>query len=292
MMSSQEKMALSRRSRLRSPRKQRSRRGPEASDSLPKRGNVLPKPPGPSTNTVFEDIPTIFKTGHAFFNLPHDSKEKTQSAREGMERGYEKMSRRVELLLITDGFSFKYVVSCRQGVRILRGPIARDEYQLGKWILPATFEPEKERITRTINSFNRAIQTVIAELCAALDISIPELSDDPAIPSDTALKLLYKPPMHEPGHVIHPWHTDFGLATLLWYDEVTTQIPIYDKEGKQTEDWETVPVIDGTVLINIADELAAKSGGRLHSTVHRVVAPPGPKRVRNGIIYLLRPYKV
>lgn len=42
---------------------------------------------GPSTNAIFEDIPTIFKTGHAFFNLPHDSNEKTQSAREGMERG-------------------------------------------------------------------------------------------------------------------------------------------------------------------------------------------------------------
>lgn len=38
---------------------------------------------------VFEDIPTIFKTGEAFFNLPQDSEEKTQSLREGMERGYE-----------------------------------------------------------------------------------------------------------------------------------------------------------------------------------------------------------
>jgi isopenicillin N synthase-like dioxygenase len=42
-------------------------------------------------DAVFEDIPTIFKTGQAFFNLPHDSEEKTQSLREGMERGYEKM---------------------------------------------------------------------------------------------------------------------------------------------------------------------------------------------------------
>jgi len=102
---------------------------------------------------------------------------------------------------------------------------------------------------------------------------------------------VFKPPIHEAGTVIHPWHTDFGLATLLWYDEVTTQVPIYDEKGDQTEAWETVPVIEGSVLINVADELAAKSGGRLHSTVHRVVAPPGAKRVRNGIIYLLRPYK-
>ena len=169
--------------------------------------------------------------------------------------------------------------------------IARDEFQLGKWKLPATFDTQKERITRTIKTFNDAVQTVLAELCAAVDIKIPELSDDPAVPSDTALKLLFKPPIHEAGKVIHPWHTDFGLATLLWYDEVTTQLPIYDEKGRQTEDVETIPISEGSVLINVADELAAKSGGRLHSTVHRVVAPPGPKRVRNGVIYLLRPYK-
>ena len=106
-----------------------------------------------------------------------------------------------------------------------------------------------------------------------------------------ALKLVFKPSIHEAGKVIHPWHTDFGLATLLWYDEVTTQLPIYDEKGDQTEAWETVPVIEGSVLIHVADELAAKSGGRLHSTVHRVVAPPGAKRARNGIVYLMRPYK-
>lgn len=41
-------------------------------------------------NAVFEDMPTISKTGHTFFNLPHDSKEKMESLREGMERGYAK----------------------------------------------------------------------------------------------------------------------------------------------------------------------------------------------------------
>jgi isopenicillin N synthase-like dioxygenase len=128
-------------------------------------------------------------------------------------------------------------------------------------------------------------------LCAAVDTEIPELSDDPTIPSDTAIKLLFKPPIHEVGKVILPRHTDFGLLTLLWYDEVTTQLPIYDENGIETETWEAVPVVKGSVLINIADELEARSGGRLRSTVHRVVAPPGPKRVKNGLVYFLRPYK-
>ncbi len=42
---------------------------------------------GPRTKVIFEDVPTIVKTGHEFFNLPQDSEEKTQTLREGMERG-------------------------------------------------------------------------------------------------------------------------------------------------------------------------------------------------------------
>lgn len=42
---------------------------------------------GPRTKVVFEDVPTIFKIGRDFFNLPQDSDEKTQALREGMERG-------------------------------------------------------------------------------------------------------------------------------------------------------------------------------------------------------------
>ena len=42
---------------------------------------------GPRTKAVFEDVPTIFKTGHEFFNLPQDSEQKTQALREGVERG-------------------------------------------------------------------------------------------------------------------------------------------------------------------------------------------------------------
>jgi isopenicillin N synthase-like dioxygenase len=42
---------------------------------------------GPRTAAIFDDVPVFFKTGNQFFNLPGDSEEKTQSLREGMERG-------------------------------------------------------------------------------------------------------------------------------------------------------------------------------------------------------------
>lgn len=124
-----------------------------------------------------------------------------------------------------------------------------------------------------------------------MNLEIPELQDDPTVPSDTALKYLYKPPVHETGSVVIPSHSDFGILTLLWYDEVTTQLPIYDGKGHPTEEWEVVPVVEGTILVNVADDLAKRSGGCLNSTVHRVVVPPGPKRPKNGLVYFLRPYK-
>ncbi|PWY86277.1 oxidoreductase [Aspergillus heteromorphus CBS 117.55] len=226
---------------------------------------------GPRTQTIVEDVPALFRTGQHFFNLPQDSPEKIESLREGMERGYHV------------GKGFEYY------------EIPRDSYHLSDWSLPATFIPQATPITRTITTFHTAIQTILTHLSTSLHLppsTIPELTSLPGTPSDTALKLVYKPPIHDAGTVIHPWHTDFGLATLLWYDEETTQVPAYDESGRQTGEPLTVPVVEGAVLVNVADELAGRSGGVLRSTVHRVVAPPGEKRVRNGVIYLVRPDKV
>ncbi|KAJ6784928.1 hypothetical protein PWT90_11178 [Aphanocladium album] len=217
---------------------------------------------------VSEDMLATLETGQAFFKLPHDSEEKTSSVNEGMERGYHNFK------------GFEYY------------EIAREDHRNGKLRLPMTFEPEKERIARLMDTFNRIIQTVVVELCAALDIDFPELGDDPAISCDTGFKLVYKAPLEPPGHVMAPWHTDSGLATLLWNDKVMTQLRVGHKEGSQGEDYETVPVVNGAVLVNISDELAARSGGRLHSPVHRVVSPPGSNRVWNGAVYLFRPYNI
>ncbi|OAR02272.1 hypothetical protein LLEC1_03274 [Akanthomyces lecanii] len=216
---------------------------------------------------VYKGIPSLLQAGNSFFNLPSDSEEKRQSLREGMERGYHAAK------------TFEYY------------EIARDEYRQGRWALPASLKPHEERITSTLDSLDRAIRTVLAELCSAVQVELPELSDDPTAASDTALKLVYKPPVQEPGAVVQPWHTDFGLMTMMWYEEISAQIPVYDSDGSRTEDWQAVPVVDGALLVNIADELESKSHGRLRSTVHRAVTPPGPKKVRNGLVYLLRPYK-
>lgn len=165
--------------------------------------------------------------------------------------------------------------------------IPRDDFQSGEWALPSSLESEQERITRVIKILNDAARTILTELSAALQIDCSELSLESSS-NDTALKLMYKAPVHVPGTVIHPAHTDSGLVTLLWYDEMTTQLPVDDGNGSHSGVWKSVRVMEGPLLVNIADELARLSAGRLKSPVHRVVAPPGEKKARNGLIYLLR----
>lgn len=157
--------------------------------------------------------------------------------------------------------------------------------------MPATFAAHRDLITRIINSIGGIADVVTRIMGESVGLDVPEAFHDTAAPSDTALKMVHKQPVHDAGAVINGAHTDFGLATFLWYDEETTQIPVYDEHGVETDQWQTVPVVEGTFLVNVADELEKRSNGRLTSPLHRVVAPPGPKRVRNGLLYLHRPYK-
>jgi len=222
---------------------------------------------GTKTAGIFEDVKTFFEIGNKFFHLPTEHEEKQLALRTGVERGYHANK------------SHEYY------------EIARDDFVQGKWTSPATIEPEKERVGRTLTTMNEIAQKIFKELLAGVEETMPELSDDPTIPSDTALKLLYKPPIHDVGQVILPRHTDFGILTLLWYDELTTQVPVYDAEGKETDEWLDVPVVPGAILVNVSDSLQDATGGKLHSTVHRVKCPEGPKRPKNGLAYFVRPYK-
>jgi len=61
-------------------------------------------------------------------------------------------------------------------------------------------------------------------------------------------------------------HTDYGLITLLWQDQVG------GLEVRRGDDWISVPPLPGTLVINSGDLLARWSNGRLPSTDHRVVS--------------------
>ena len=63
-------------------------------------------------------------------------------------------------------------------------------------------------------------------------------------------------------------HTDYGSITLLWrFDDVGG----LQVENRETEEWEDVPIVENSIVLNVADMLSRWSNGILKSTNHRIV---------------------
>ena len=63
-------------------------------------------------------------------------------------------------------------------------------------------------------------------------------------------------------------HTDYGSITLLWRYDDTGGLQV---ENKETGEWEDVPVVENSIVLNVADMFSRWSNGILKSTNHRVV---------------------
>ena len=72
-----------------------------------------------------------------------------------------------------------------------------------------------------------------------------------------------------PGQVRMGAHTDYGILTVLYADEVPG-LEIVGPDGR----WSDVLPIEGAFLVNLGDLLAEWTNDRWRSTLHRVVPPP------------------
>ena len=68
-------------------------------------------------------------------------------------------------------------------------------------------------------------------------------------------------------------HTDYGLLTLLYQDEVG------GLQVKHSSSWLDVPFIPGSFVINLGDMLERLTSGRYTSALHRVINASGRSRI-------------
>ena len=90
-------------------------------------------------------------------------------------------------------------------------------------------------------------------------------------------QLVYYPPISDDDLANHAYsaapHTDFGVLTILLQDSLGGL-----QAKHQNGQWIDVPPIDGSLVCNVGDLLERWTGGRLPSTVHRVLNSSGKKR--------------
>jgi isopenicillin N synthase-like dioxygenase len=107
----------------------------------------------------------------------------------------------------------------------------------------------------------------------AFALGLPGWFEDKIHNHNSVLAANYYPPQPEPpleGQYRRGPHSDYGTVTILYRDRAPGGLEVCDKDGN----WHSVPLVDGAFVVNIGDLMAALTGGRWVSSLHRAVNPP------------------
>ncbi|KIN99678.1 hypothetical protein M404DRAFT_779875 [Pisolithus tinctorius Marx 270] len=113
----------------------------------------------------------------------------------------------------------------------------------------------------------------------ALALDLPETYfDDKTRDSAANMQVLHYPPQtgsDDDRIVGFGAHTDFQCFTILWQEPGIQALQVLNSESRQ---WINAPPIPGTLVVNIADQLARWTNDVFRSTVHRAINRSGVRR--------------
>ena len=247
-----------------------------------------------SGHGVGEDaIRDIDAAARAFFSMPHEEKmefvstttnrrgfKPAQSSTLALSRGQQTPPDLAELFLV-NRFDDREAAR-RAGLRQGR----EDFFAPNVW-------PDAERLP----GFKAAFETyyaVMEDLAAklmglmALGLGLDEhWFDDTIADHITGLAALHYPALDAPplpGQFRRGPHSDWGSLTILYHDG-EPGLQIMSPEGE----WEDVPVVEGSFVVNIGDLMAAWTNDRWVSTLHRVAAADGAWGERISVAFFHQP---
>ena len=150
------------------------------------------------------------------------------------------------------------------------------------------FPLEVPELGETTLALLRELDSVVARVLTGLDAFLGNPIGTFAAmvrDSDSLFRINHYPDFGAGAeHVRFRAHRDFDLATLLLGAD-KPGLEIASRDGAW---WPVAPSADGIVL-NAGDVLAVESGGRIPSTMHRVVTPAEPDGGRISMVYFVSP---
>ena len=155
---------------------------------------------------------------------------------------------------------------------------------LDRWHIPvAGF---RETVLDLHDAGARACASLLQGMALSLDAPEDFFVDKHAPHAGTVRFFHYPPVEHQPGagQLRAGSHTDYGTVTLVFQDGVEGLEAFVD--GR----WLTVPVVPGTVTVNVADLLSRWTNGIYRSPKHRVALPGADvTRSRYSTVFFYNP---
>ena len=155
---------------------------------------------------------------------------------------------------------------------------------LDRWHIPVAGFRE------TVLDLHEAGARACAALVQAMAFSLDAPEDffvDKHAPHASTVRFFHYPPVERQpgaGQLRAGSHTDYGTVTLVFQDSVEGLEALVD--GR----WLTVPVIPGTVTVNVADLLSRWTNGIYQSAKHRVALPDADvKQSRYSTVFFYNP---
>ena len=215
----------------------------------------------------------LTKAMDAFFALDAETKQKYRCP-PGINRGYtppkaESLANSLGLTSAADLFEALNV-----GASVADYP----GFDLPEDVYPANIYPAAEipRFEAAVTEWFLAAGTVARTMVRIFGVALGGREDYFAAATDHSIDVLrmnnYRRP--EPGTPVEPdqlgmgAHTDYGIVTVLWAD----QVPGLEIHGVDGE-WHPVMPADGALLVNLGDATARWTNEEWISTMHRVAAP-------------------
>lgn len=218
-------------------------------------------------------ITRVSALSRQFFDLPLADKRKVDRPRDDAVRGYSAVGEEglsYSLEEATPGDlkeSFSIGPSGVPDDEYHRGPAAGAHFEPNSWPAIAGFREAYEQYFEAMSGLSRSLMRIFA-----LALKLPEAFFDSKIDKHISMfRVLSYPPQREaplPGQLRAGAHSDYGSLTVVLPDDRGLQVQ--NKAG----DWVDVPLVEGGLVVNIADLMMQWTNDQWVSTMHRVVNPP------------------